>query len=341
MLREALTLEKLDAMPADEAAAYFIARRAEGLTMSEENLLADWLAADAAHARVLDSLDRGWTIFDRAGNDEILAAMRAHAVQARPGVWRKWPSLVAAAAVLCFVLVGTLLFAPSFRQKSVGPGQSGEIVAWTRYATAHGQVRSIVLADGSTMTLDAESVALTHFVGRERSIRLLRGRGFFEVAKDPTRPFAVAAADRRVVALGTRFEVGLGTGSLQVTLLKGRVAVEPLAAGPQAVFLDPGQRFTERDGAVTIDTVGMGSEDQPGWRNGLLDLEDMPLADAVAEFNLHSHDHIVIRDPAVARIRVSGQFRAGDAARFADTITEMYPLRVVRRDGSIEIVSAR
>jgi len=52
MLREALTFDRLSAMAPDEAAAYFITRREEGLTESEHHLFAQWLKADEAHARV-------------------------------------------------------------------------------------------------------------------------------------------------------------------------------------------------------------------------------------------------------------------------------------------------
>jgi transmembrane sensor len=340
MLREALTQERLSGMPPDEAAAYFVTRRAEGLTESEQALLAGWLAADQTHARALDRLERGWAMFDAADGDEILDALRAHAVQARPGRWWRWPGIVAVAAMLCLAMVTSLLFVPSLRQRLIEAGHD-KGGAWTQYATAHDQVRSILLADGSTMTLDAESIAQARFDTGERSIRLLRGRGFFEVRKDAARPFAVTAADRRVVALGTRFDVDVTAGTLQVTLHKGRVAVEPLVAGKQAVFLDPGQQFIERDDTDIVRTVRIGREDQPDWSRGLVDLDDTPLREAAAQINRHSHDQIVIRDAAVARIRISGQFRAGDAARFAGTISELYPLRAVRRDGEIELVARK
>jgi transmembrane sensor len=338
MLREALTTERLSAMAPDEAAACFITRREEGLTESEQYLFDAWLAADGAHALAFDQAERSWRAFDRAEGDEILNAMRAHAIGAGRRRREMWPRLIAVAAMLCLVVTATLIFGPSWRR--VSPGPAGAPEAWTQYASAHGQVRSFTLPDGSTMTLDAESVAQTRFRGSERAVRLLHGRGFFEVTKDPARPFAVAAADRRVVALGTRFEVALAPGSLRVTLLRGRVAVEPLTAG-QTTILNPGQQFIEQGSAISVRTIDSGSEDQPGWRKGLIDLDDLPLGEAAMQINLYARNRIIVRDPAVARMRVSGQFRAGDPDRFAQTITEMYPLRAVRHDGAIELVPAR
>ena len=53
--------------------------------------------------------------------------------------------------------------------------------------------------------------------------------------------------------------------------------------------------------------------------------------------NRYAHDQIVIRDPAVRAIRVSGQFKAGDADRFAETLAEMHGLRSVRGADTIEL----
>ena len=80
MLREALTIERLTAMGADEAAAFFVARRAEGLTAQEEELLSVWLATETGAAAAVDRADRAWNAFADVGHNEILAAMRAHAL---------------------------------------------------------------------------------------------------------------------------------------------------------------------------------------------------------------------------------------------------------------------
>ena len=56
--------------------------------------------------------------------------------------------------------------------------------------------------------------------------------------------------------------------------------------------------------------------------------------------NRYSQDRIVIRDSSVAGLRVSGQFRAGDADRFAEALGELHAVRAVRRPGEIELVPA-
>lgn len=336
MLREALTLERLRAMAPDEAAALLAVRRVEGLTDSEAAMLADWQAADPVHAAALDAVERSWAGVERVRDDDLIAAMRARALAPRASVWRHWPRVAAAAAVIVLALVVSLSLFPS-----LFPGQRGPELAWTSYESAPGQVRTVKLADGSVMTLDADSRAETRFLPDGRAVRLVRGRALFEVEPDAARPFAVTAASRRVVALGTRFEVDLGGGGLRVTLLKGKVAVEPVVAGPATVTLMPGQQFIEGGGATSVRAIALAPTADPGWRHGLIDLDDVPLSQAAAEVNRYSRERIVIRDPAVAALRVSGQFRTGDADRFARTVADLHAVRIERHGDEIVLGPAK
>src|SRR5262245_34173073 len=114
MVREALTSQRLDALEPREAAAYFVARRAEGLTSGEQQLLDGWLAKDEAHRHVFDSADRAWQTFADADGDEILAAMRAHALAPRARAFATWRPAVAAAAVLLLVVAAGLFLVPGW-----------------------------------------------------------------------------------------------------------------------------------------------------------------------------------------------------------------------------------
>jgi ferric-dicitrate binding protein FerR (iron transport regulator) len=87
MLGEVLTGKRLDAMTPDAAAAYFVTHRDDGLTKAEQKLLSSWLSAHESHARALNRAEAVWRCFDQAGNDEVLAQMRAHSRETRPRRW--------------------------------------------------------------------------------------------------------------------------------------------------------------------------------------------------------------------------------------------------------------
>jgi transmembrane sensor len=104
------------------------------------------------------------------------------------------------------------------------------------------------------------------------------------------------------------------------------------------VRLKPGQQFIERDGVRLIRNIGPSIGDKVGWRTGLLNFDDETLVEAVTEVNRYSGVQLVIRDPQVAAIRISGSFRAGDAEGFIETVAELRPVRPSRRGGTIELL---
>jgi transmembrane sensor len=338
VIREALTLDKLSALEPDEAAAYFIARRAEGLASAEQQLLADWLSRNETHRHAFESADRAWQSFAGSEGDEILAAMRAHARTQRSRAFSRWRPAVAVAATLILAAGAALMFIPGLNpwapESQPHGTRSGEI----QYVSARAEVKNLTLPDGTHMTLDAESAAVGRFTAKSRTVKLLRGRAFFEVMPDRLRPFVVTAAGGSVVAVGTRFDVNLEAEGLTVTLVEGHVEIRPADPGLAPATLAPGQQYVVRLGKAMIRTIGAASENVVAWRVGLINFDDQTLADAAAVMNRYSRDQVVIRDPAVASIRVTGQFRAGDAQRFVSTLAELKKLRFVRRANEIEIL---
>jgi transmembrane sensor len=67
-----------------------------------------------------------------------------------------------------------------------------------------------------------------------------------------------------------------------------------------------------------------------GWREGQVFLEDLSLADAVAEMNRYSRVQIVLGDEPLAKLRVNGMFRAGEQSAFVAALQEYFPVTVRR-----------
>ena len=166
---------------------------------------------------------------------------------------------------------------------------------------------------------------------------MLHGQALFAMAHDRSRPFVVAAGDRSVTALGTRFEVRAEPRLLQVTLVEGSVAVR--TGGPPNI-LTPGQRLTltgnGRPVVAAVDVEAVGDR-----QRGIVTFRDTPLAEAAAELNRYAARPLEVRDPRVAHYRVSGSFHTDDAGRFARTVADFYPVRVVDTGtGKLQLVAA-
>jgi transmembrane sensor len=238
------------------------------------------------------------------------------------------------------MLTSMLLLIPDMLGGGVPSGQEAAAPP-VIYASAKGEVKVVALPDGSRATLDAESSVETRFTDNSRSLRLLRGRAFFDAAHDPRKPFTVSVRDRQILAVGTRFDVRLEPGELTVTLVEGSVKITATGMVGEKI-LAPGQQFIERDGIARVRSEATSVEEALGWQQGYVTFDNDTLADAVTEINRYSTRQLTVRDEAVAAMRVSGRFRSGDAERFGRTVAEIHPLNVVQRStGSFELVPRR
>lgn len=93
------------------------------------------------------------------------------------------------------------------------------------YSTAPGQRQAFTLPEGSKITLDADSVLNVELTPGQRLLRLARGEAYFQVSKDPRRPFIVTAGGTRVRAVGTAFNVRMSDHRTVVAVVEGKVEV--------------------------------------------------------------------------------------------------------------------
>jgi len=138
------------------------------------------------------------------------SAMRAEGGGPRRGHPRRRRFLAAAAVACALTLAGALWW---------------QTERYPLYTTDIGERRSITLADGSTIDLNARSKLRIEFSKTERRVELLEGQALFQVAKDKYRAFLVQSGDAIVRAVGTQFDVYRKTSGTTVTVLEGRVAV--------------------------------------------------------------------------------------------------------------------
>jgi len=213
-----------------------------------------------------------------------------------------------------------------------------------RYTTVVGGIASVPILDGSKITLNTNSQVRVALTQAERHIDLKQGEAFFEVAHDASRPFVVEAGNKRVVAVGTKFSVQRDGDSIVVVVTEGKVRLEdadaPLrssadvsgsatARGADApVFLTAGAIARANDAGLLVQHKSLAeAETRLSWRSGVLMFRELPLAEAVAEFNRYNVRQIVIEDPAVATLKVEGNFRAANVEAFVRLLESGFPVR--------------
>ncbi len=307
-----------------EAAAWFTRLSRRRVSTDDVRAFSAW-RRDPDNARAYERVEAVWTASETLSADADISALTAEALarankperpRARNAGFLK---PLGGVAVAMTVMLGAGLWV---------------VNRPLDYATAVGEQRTLQLEDGSRVILDTDTRLQVRLSVDARSVTLVRGQAFFDVAGDPERPFTVSAGGTRVTAIGTRFDVRrLGDGA-RVVLVEGRVAVRDHEATGGDWALRPGQQVvtSSRRPAVTpVDAVRATS-----WTTGRLIFEGVPIRDAVAEVNRYSERKLALRAQGIAEIPVSGAFDTGDVDGFVAALEDLYPVTVERgTDGGV------
>lgn len=200
-------------------------------------------------------------------------------------------------------------------------------------ATERGRRLQTLLPDGSELTLDALSSLEVEYTAERRLTRLLEGATFFAVQRDVGRPFIVQARDVQVTVLGTRFGVEIDGGQgVVVQVESGAVRVEAYGRSHE---LTAGQSLRAFQGKTFLKNV-----DRPAaWRQGEIEFDAVPLAEALARIGRYSARHLRTT-PAAGQLRISGNVRVSDARDWLASLPRVLPVRLkTLPDGGVEVAA--
>ncbi|MDZ5433525.1 FecR family protein [Pseudomonas fluorescens] len=288
--------------PAQEQAALtWLSLLHDQPSSGDQATFSQWLKDDPAHAEAYARAQVLWELSEvpaRTLADEDALALQRYLNamnHSRRDSVRRWSGALAMAA--CLLLMVSL-------------GTGWQPTRWlddlgADYVSAPGEIRTVILADQSQVTLDADSAIAVDFSGGERHVQVRRGAGFFSVTHTGE-PFVVDAEKGQARVLGTQFEVRLQPQGAQVTVLSGRVAVTADKDAAQQI-LTAGQQVAYGEGAAQP-LHAVNSEAQLAWRQGWLNFYKAPLAEVVQDLGRYYPGRIVLLNDELAKRRVSGSF---------------------------------
>ena len=299
----------------DVTAADWVVRRAEGLSARERAEFDAWLAEKPAHWRAYSESDKVWS---------ELSAMDLRALEPRRPPRRRAVAAGIAASLAAAVLGYSVLNLP----RDV-------------YESGKGEVRTVRLADGSRVTLGADSVIAVRMGEDGRQVRLRRGEAMFDVRRDPARPFEVNAADTQVTVLGTRFTVKAAPNAVRVNVIEGvvRVAkaepavIAPFTPRPQGRRITRGERLESRQGEPLQALAAADPAQAAPWMEGRLVYENASLAEVVDDLNRYSPLKIRLADDDLGEMRVTAALNHDQVGQFLGSLPDTLPVRVTRAEG--------
>ncbi len=200
--------------------------------------------------------------------------------------------------------------------------------------TEIGQQASLDLKDGSHVTLNTNSVLGVEQHLYSRRLYLQQGEALFTVSHG-WRPFTVYANQTEILDIGTVFNVRNTKEGAIVTVIEGSVEVRAAQT----------QRVLTRDFSVMTHAGGISesrhASANTAWQQGRLMFDGASLAEVVSELQRYHRGRIDIADARIAGYRLSGEYDIKGIDDLIDTLPEIMPVRITRRDDETVVIRHR
>ncbi|WP_420150452.1 FecR family protein [Spirosoma sp.] len=236
--------------------------------------------------------------------------------------WRGWSI---AASVVLVSMASALLFRTQLLYKS--------------YKTPYGQTATYQLDDGTSVTLNANSVLRVPRFGFGSDNRevFLEGEGAFTVTHTPTNQRFIVRTDDdfQVEVLGTEFVVYARERGKRVFLNKGKVKLA-LPKGQQ-LYMKPGNVVTVANSGHYQLTQTVPARPYLAWKDHWFYFDNTSLAEIAEQIQERFGLEVVVPDSALAQRRIAGNFKAEKADDLLQILTELLNLNVVKTRQHIEL----
>ena len=211
------------------------------------------------------------------------------------------------------------------------------------YRTNVGEQTEVVLADGSRVFMNTDSLLREEYSQELRKVVLLRGEAIFDVEKDPGRPFVVETDYGTAQAVGTSFSVYDRDDKVEVIVIEGTVAVHrnadleeirqaserekesfPYVSGGQKIFAY-GDHLGVVGPASDLDLDRLDFS-----RQGKVIFRGQPLSEIVKEMARYTNKKIIITDKGIKQMKMGGAFDINDFDAFINAVEDAFPVKVIR-----------
>lgn len=274
-------------------------------TPDEENAVLQWLAGDGPDdvPSYLEGNERD-AVQSRLWNgpEGLQAFTRGPEKAGRSlSIW-KWSRIAASVAIVSgLAWYGYEQFAK--RNSALQTAQ----VSFQEIRTAHGEKKKFYLPDSSLVYLNAGSYLRfpDHFTDTSRSIRL-SGEAFFEISKDPSRPFTISTENTETRVLGTVFNLKAYPGEeTELVVVEGKVRFGRAA---KQVVLTANQLASFDAAADKLSSRNVYAGAYAAWKQNRLIFRDSRLPEIAAVLERWYGIRVEIRNKALEKVIFTGTY---------------------------------
>ncbi|MGE8941323.1 FecR family protein [Leptospira interrogans] len=210
------------------------------------------------------------------------------------------------------------------------------------YATGVGELRALELTDGTRVSLNAMSALNVDYSPTRRRVVLVEGQAYFEVARNPSRPFLVEARRTTVSTLGTAFDVdtSLADGRVSVSVTEHAVRVQPQSFAPSdGLVLSQGRKVVISKAGRAGPVMEQDRASATAWRTGMLIAENLELQDVIAALRAYHSGWIVFQNDSIKSLRVNAVLDLRTPNQSIHALAAGLPIRVRQLSNYVTVVS--
>lgn len=167
--------------------------------------------------------------------------------------------------------------------------------------------KTVTLADGSIITLNGKS-SLSYprtFDNNERRVKLT-GEAFFDIAKNPNKPFIISVENAEIKVLGTSFNVYASKNKVEVLVKTGKVKFSLSKEPSKAILLEKGDFGILSESLLK--KAEQKDENYLSWKTQLMVFKAMSLHDVANVINRTYQVNIQFSDTAIQNLPITTSF---------------------------------
>ena len=193
------------------------------------------------------------------------------------------------------------------------------------------------LPDGSRVYLNRNSrLTYSESPGRNHRRVSLKGEAFFDITRDPSRPFIIDAGKAKVRVLGTSFNVitDNGNNEVEVYVSTGKVMLTS-SDGSRSLTLEPGYvgKLSDEAAVHELNT----NANYLSWNTGMLTYDGERLESVFAGLKKTYNIDITVADPSINDLRLTSMFDNQPQDTIIQVICTTFNLRSVREGNSYSL----
>ena len=213
-----------------------------------------------------------------------------------------------------------------------------DVMAYTTVATGNSERKTVTIKDGTKLTLNAgTTLHIYNDFSITRQVDLVDGEVFFQVHKDPKRPFRIQSSGLTITVLGTSFNVSSykELSRISVGVMTGKVQVAKDTVTLGVLQKTQGLLYDKTTSSYKIIAI---TDTLPAWQEGRLVLDDVSFKEMAFLMKKNFGTDIMTEDPRIMDTRYTTElFTTMTGEQAVEVLASIHNLKIKKQNNQVRL----